>query len=180
MLCMSIIVSCIMLMMAPADAYAAGSAKEAELRALFVYHFIRFTTLPATEARKSLHTIKLCIHDEEMASLVDSVVRNEKIDGKPVVVVRQDDMKRLGECSVYYVGGTADFKSPAAHDFLYRATKAGVLTMGDTEAFISMGGMVALVRENSRIHPLINTQKLEDGRIALSPRILKLSTTINK
>lgn len=160
----------------PTRGHAAG-ASEVELRAMFLYHFAGFVTWPETATRSATQPLRICIPDEIVAPLVERLVKGEQIDNKPIIVVHPVDSKRWGDCHIYYISASQTTK-PAIQAFLRRATDSGILTVSDNENFTSIGGMISLVRTQGRIHPLINTDEVARGKIKISPKLLKLSTTI--
>ncbi len=168
---------CVLIMLTPTKGCASGKASETELRALFIYHFTGFVTWPATAARSADQPLRICVKDNEIAPILERVAKGESVNGKPIVIVHPVDSKRWGECHMYYFA-TPELTAPTAQDFLRKITKAGILSISDNDTFVYKGGMVSLVRDKGRIHPLINTDEVSRGQIKISPKLLKLSTTL--
>lgn len=55
-----------------------------------------------------------------------------------------------------------------------------VLTVGDDEAFVRQGGVIALVVRDERIHILVNLENARQANIVLSAKLLKLAEVVKE
>ncbi len=76
-------------------------------------------------------------------------------------------------CHILFLGAPADI-APV----LSAQRVRGALTVGDTEAFLEQGGMIALLRKRKRIHPVVNLDALEVSSLRLSSKLLRLATRV--
>lgn len=116
--------------------------------------------------------------DDELATLLEKVVQGETLDGRPLMVVRRVDPKNLAQCHVLYMD-RADLASTASQELLVRSAAAGVLTVSDREDFAVEGGIIALIRKQGRVHPLINLDAAARAQVRISSKLLSLATPIH-
>ena len=55
-----------------------------------------------------------------------------------------------------------------------------MLTVGDTQDLVQAGGMVSLVREDGRLHPMINRETAARAGIQISSKLLRLATLVQE
>ncbi len=171
-----------LVLFAPGPVGAAGLASdrfaEIEVKAVFVYNFAHFVRWPDTPARRSSQPFRYCVLDDELATVLDKVIRGETLDGRPLTVVRQVNPGNLAECHVLYLD-RADLASAANQALVSRAAAVGVLTVSDLENFAVEGGAIALIRKQGRVHPLINLDAAARAQLRISSKLLNLATRIH-
>lgn len=151
---------------------------EREVKAVFVYNFAHYVHWPDTPARRPPEAFRYCVLDDELATVLEKVVQGETLDGRPLMVVRRVDPKNLAQCHVLYMD-RADLASTANQELVVRAAAAGVLTVSDREDFAAKGGIIALIRKQGRVHPLINLDAAARAQVRISSKLLSLATPIH-
>lgn len=156
----------------------AEPASEMEIRTLFLYQLARFASWPETPIRHGGQPFRFCVMDDELAPLLSRIVLDDTLNGRPLIVVYPVDIKKLGECHILYTTAPEPTK-PAIQSLLRRATAASILTVSDQKKFVEKGGMVALIRKQGRIHPIINLDMVNQGSLKINSKLLRLSTIIS-
>ncbi|MFH1144870.1 MAG: YfiR family protein, partial [Candidatus Eisenbacteria bacterium] len=122
----------------------AGPPTEYEVKAAFVYNFAKFVEWPA-EAFDSVTaplTIGILGEDPFGPSLADAI-EDKQASGRPLRLRRIDADADARGCQILFVNvSPADLK-----ETLRRVDPAGLLLVGEGEAFLREGGVIALVMD---------------------------------
>jgi hypothetical protein len=102
---------------ARAQARAAGTPIEANVKAVFLYNFSKYVTWPAfAVGERSPAEVRICATaDDGFYALLRAAVEGEYIDGKPLVAVALDGLDEAKSCQILYVG---DARSPDGRAWL--------------------------------------------------------------
>lgn len=153
--------------------YAAGTAKEYQIKAVYLYNVIGFIQWP-----KNLKgdEFRLCVlGDDPFGKRLDIVVRNEKMAGKPISVPRVRTVEEAGDCHTVYITQSEKERLPHILDNLPK----GILTVSDNERFVQMGGMIEFyINRRRQIRLAVDPETLEEKDLAVSSKLLKISTII--
>lgn len=148
---------------------------EAQVKAAFVYNFVKFTDWPPTVFPSPQSPMYLCLnrsknnHFNAFTALEGRIVQGRPLQVK--VINRVDEIKT---CHVLYISDAEDkFVSEAI-----RATNnLPILTVSDADDFAESGGMIGLVVVNSGIQFEINQEATKRVNLNLSAQLLRLART---
>jgi hypothetical protein len=152
------------------------TAKEYQVKAVFLYNFVQFVQWPpeAFPDPKSPLVVGILGPDPFKAYL-DEVVKGEKVDGHPIVVARYGRVEDVKDCHLLFVGG-ADSDRIAA--ILPSLKSRRILTVGESELFARNGGMVSFVTRQGRIRLKINLDAVQAARLGVSSKLLRLAEIV--
>ena len=159
----------------PVAASAADGVSETEVRAVFLYNFASFVRWPDAVGKAAPQPFRYCVLDDDLAPVLDKVLRGERIEGRALTLVREVSGADLPECHVLYVG-RARLERGQGWELVRQGGGAQVLTVSDLEGFEGRGGMVALVPKDRRIRPVINIDAVERAALRVSAKLLGLAT----
>lgn len=141
------------------------------VRTAYIYNLTKYISWPAEK-----HQITVCHLGDRSAGLSVAGVLNEKdSDNRTIRVVLYTGNSDPGDCDVLYVSG-------ASHDIratLSRVHGRKVLTIGDTDDFVTQGGMIGLVRTGDRIQLDINLEAARAAGFQISSRVLALAFIVH-
>lgn len=161
------------LAVAATDAAPQGVSEPA-LKAAFLLNFAKFTDWPAG-ARTATAPLVLCSADHEVSPALEQLAAGQVVDQRPLRAAHVSLDGPVRECALLYVGRVDDGTAVA----LARALGgAGVLTVGDEQAFAAAGGMIGLFVEDGRMRFAINVNAVERGRMRLSAKLLTLARIV--
>ena len=153
-------------------AHAPGQSRdERAVRAAYVFNLIKYVEWPAPG--KEL-TIAL-IGDPATGAVMASLLNGRTSDGKPIQVTVSPSEEQLGGCSLLYV---ADSGRDEIRNALERVRGKSVLTVGETDAFVRGGGMVALINTGDHIRIEVNLDAVQRAGIRISSRVLNLAIIV--
>jgi hypothetical protein len=153
---------------------AAQGVSESALKAAFLLNFAKFTEWPEYQ-RGPAAPIVFCSTDDDVSSALESSVAGRFIAQHPVVVnrVKVDSISR--SCEVLY---TRVLEARKLAAILGQARSAGLLLVGDTEAFATSGGAIGFFVDGGRMRFAINVQAAERAGVRLSAKLLTLAKLI--
>jgi hypothetical protein len=152
-----------------------GSAVSGEYRikAVYLYNFTQFVQWPESvfERHDSPLVIGVLGKDPFGASL-DEVAQNETVRGRKLVIRRYSRPEEVRDCHLIFISPSQEKDLPSILELL-RGTS--ILTVGDTQDFVSKGGMIGFISKENRIRPKINVAAARDAHLDLSSRLLAVS-----
>ena len=166
------------------NAWAAGAVvgaaatKEIQVKAAFLYNFTKFVDWPAGRFRDPTSPIVIGIWGahpvvDELAELV----KERQVNGRSFVVTAVATVEQARAMHILFVpaGEEAQFG-----DLVADLNGAAILTVGESERFASLGGIITFTREADKIRFMINLEASEPAGLKLSAQLLKLATRVRR
>src|SRR5688572_5847552 len=137
------LVALMLVLASGAEAADIASAKEHQIKAAFVYNFLKFVEWPAGRfAQTNSPVIIAVVGKSSISTALDEVVKDRKINGREILVQTGITPAEARAAHLLFLPASED-KQLA--DFLTPLATAGVLTVGESEAFARENGMVNFV-----------------------------------
>lgn len=164
------------LMLGPA-AVAAERAQEYELKAAMLYHFARFVDWPAQAFAGGGDPIVIGLLGQDVfGPLLDELVRNEVVKGRPVVVQRFRRLEEVGVCHILFISRS---EAPNLTRILSALRQRPILTVGETDGFARQGGVVRFITANSKITLRVNLEAARTAHLQISSKLLRAADVIS-
>lgn len=146
---------------------------EAQAKAGFVLNFARYVEWPAAAFTSRDAPVVACVQGREDVARALGALESRPVQGRPLRVRRVDGgADDLRGCHLLFVGESDERRAALQ----LRATQGQpVLTIGDAERFIDLGGAIGLVYGDERLQFEINRQALEQRQIKASANLLRLA-----
>lgn len=157
-----------------------GVAEEDQnVKAAFVFNFIRFTEWPAHRFPQRNIPLSLCVWSPE-ARLSESMraLAGRSVGERPVRVTEVERQDELGQCHALFIADPVP-RAPAVA-WLRRAESLDVLTMGDGDSFAASGGMIGLVSDGPRMRFDINDKAVKRSGLKLGAQLYQLGRSVNE
>lgn len=129
---------------------------EYKVKAGFIYNFAKFTEwIPETFKDSSL--MNLCVAADEsdakdpdvVFSDMASTLNEKSVEGKKIIVKKCENKDEIKNCHILFVAST---NTEFIQERLDSAKGLNILTVGETENFAKMGGMINFLKENKGIN----------------------------
>jgi hypothetical protein len=150
-----------------------GTAPQYQVKAVFLYNFTQFVEWPASAFANANAPFVIGVLGENVfGNYLEEAVRNEKINGRPIVVIHYTDPAEIKNCHMLFINSKEANKADLP---LSSLKDRGILTVSDADYFVSRGGIVAFFNENNKIRFRINLEAAKEANLKFSSKILRVA-----
>ena len=162
----------------PPDAYAqSASLREYEIKAAFLYNFIKFIDWPSEVLPETSDTMTVCVlSDDPFGEALESI-KGKTVKGRRLAIRRIEPVRDLESCHVLFIGAAEEKRLPQVMQSLRGSS---VLTVGEMERFVQSGGIINFVVERNKVRFEINVNSAERARLKLSSQLLSLARVVRQ
>ena len=160
-------------MMSPAAAGQAPSG-EYEVKAAFVYNFLKFVDLPSP-ASGAAASLRICILGAVPDQAPFDLLDKQELAGKRLAVNHLAGISDVAACQVLFIASSEERRLPAIVD---AAKKSGMLTISDTEGFARRGVVINFIIENKKVRFEINAEAARLAGLKISSKLMKLASIV--
>jgi YfiR/HmsC-like len=156
----------------------AAEPNEYEVKGAFLYNFLKFVDWPAGSFEHPNDPILVgIVGSDPSGGAMESMLRGKQFDGHPVVVHRFKPGDDLRTCRVIFVGAGEERH---LRQILDSVKGAGVLTVGESEQFARLGGMITFTLDQQRVRFTINPEAAERSHLKISSKLLSLARIVHE
>jgi len=150
---------------------------ESEVKAMFVYNFLKFVEWPPENALGARDPFVVVIIGEgPTADATEHFLESRAIGGRPLFVRRiKWDQSLAGARAAFVVESDAK----KLRHVLDAAAAANVLTIGEGDAFATSGGVIGLLVEDRKVRFDVDTSAAQHAGLRVSSKILALSHAVH-
>jgi YfiR/HmsC-like len=158
-------------------AVQAAVTSEYDLKAAFVFNFVKFTEWPAEELGKSDDPFIIGVLGKDpFGAALDKAIEGETVHNKKIVVRRFPRMDQAAANShTLFISGSEEHNLPAILKIL---EGQAVLTVSEITNFSERGGVIELKKENSRIGFEINILAAKRAGLGMNAQLLRLAKVV--
>jgi hypothetical protein len=173
---LAIVVVLIISLNPTANSAESRRAGEYELKAAFLYNFIKFTEWPPEEIAKSDQPFVIGVLGKDpFGAALDKVVEGETIFRKPIVTKRFSRLEDAAGVHVLFISSSEGNNLPA---ILRALDSYSILTVSEIDNFAQRGGVINLKKENERIVFEINIDAAKHAGLSMNAQLLKLAKVV--
>jgi hypothetical protein len=149
---------------------------EAQVKAMFVYNFLKFVEWPVdTSVGAKDPFVVLIIGEGATADATEQFLESKSIGDRPLVIRRiRWDQPLAGARAAVVVERDAK----KLHRVLDAAASAGVLTIGEGESFTTRGGVIGLLVEDRKVRFDVDTTAAQIAGLRVSSKLLALTRAV--
>ena len=160
-----------------ARAEAQAPMAESQVKAMFVYNFLKFVEWPLNTAASPKDPFVVAIIGEgETADSTERFLQSKAIGERPLVVRRIRWNESLARVQAALV---VESDARKLQRILEAATSAGVLTIGEGERFATQGGVIGLLVEDRRVRFDVDTTAAKNAGLRVSSKLLALTRVVH-
>jgi hypothetical protein len=149
---------------------------QAEIRAAFVFNFVKFTEWPIQAYADAGSPLTTCFLDaDDVRAAFRTISAGKALNGRFLEDRAVKSAADMRNCQVLYVDSP---RSPVVIDALKSARQRDALAIGTSEDFLACGGMLRLQIENNRMRFDVNVGAVGRTKIKLSSKLLALARTV--
>jgi len=144
------------------------SGLEYQVKSGFIYNFAKFVEWPTTAFENS-DTISLCFASDNPFSEALYNLNDKIVSGRKITVRKYEDGYDINTCNIFFFG-TAD--KEFIQQKLIEFENRSILTVGETEGFAQMGGIINFFMEKNRLRFEVNIEAARKAGLKLSSQLL--------
>jgi hypothetical protein len=156
-------------------AEAQSPVNESQVKAMFVYNFLKFVEWPAASHRTGDPFVVLIIGEGPTADATQQFLESKTIGDQKVLVRRTRWDQPLDGARAAFV---VESDGKRLHRILDAAASAGVLTIGEGEGFTERGGVIALLVEDRKVRFDVDTSAAQVAGLRVSSKLLALTHAV--
>jgi len=144
----------------------------------FLFNFTKFVEWPPDSFRNPGTPLVICIvgHDPFRQDL-EAELQTRKVGDHPVEVRTQTPNDKLSVCHVVFIPVTEKNQS----DRILRGLQGSrTLTVGETEGFAVLGGIINLTVEDNKVHFEINRLAADRAGLKIGSRLLSIAKIVQE
>jgi len=149
---------------------------EYPIKLAFLYNFTKFVEWPLGSYREANAPLVICIvgHDPFSPDL-EADLRTRKVGDHPVDVRPLRATDRVNACHVVFVPVT---EKDHADKIMKGLQGSNTLTVGESEGFAAMGGIINLVVEGNKLHFEVNPLAADRAGLKISAKLLTMAKIV--
>jgi hypothetical protein len=150
--------------------------EEYQVKAAFLYNFVKFVEWPSQAFETPKDPITICVLGHNpFGNALEEVIRGKSIGGRAIVFREVNHVEQANSCQILFVG--------AADNKRYRSLcvnlkPVGVLTVGEAQGFAVGGGMIHFTLDAGRVRFEINVEAAEHAQLHISSKLLSLAQIV--
>jgi len=149
---------------------------EYEIKAAFLYNFIKFTEWPSDGIGKAGDPFVIGVFGKDpFGAALDNVIAGETFHNRKVIARRFTAPAEAANSHVLFISASEENNLAA---ILKRLDGQSILTISDMEKFVQRGGMINLRRENNRVVFEINLEAAKRGKLEMNAQLLALAKIV--
>ena len=153
-----------------------GESAEYPLKLAFLYNFTKFVEWPAESYSDPGAPLAICVvGDDPFSPYLEEELRTRKVESHPVQVKALKVNDTLGACHIVFVPVTEE--SQAAR-IVSGLKGSSALTVGESEGFAVLGGIINLTVEENRLHFEVNPVAAERAGLKISSKLLSMAKIV--
>jgi hypothetical protein len=159
----------------PGRALPRGGDLEAAVKANYLYKFTPFVTWPASAFASATSPFTLCVlGPDPFGEVLDSVVRNQQVAGRPVVVRRLARPDSVQACQLVYLGAARGWGEAA--EAAQAVARRPVLVVSEDSPG-APAGIIRFVPFQGRVRFAVDAAAAQIAGLTISSKLLALAVT---
>jgi hypothetical protein len=147
---------------------------EYEVKAAFMYNFVRFVEWPAAGAPHDSFVVGV-LGDDPFGSTLDRTFAGKKLQERPLVVKRVAGPEDVAGVDLLFIAASESARLPR---ILERLAGKPTLTVSDIPDFVSRGGMVGFRIQDDTVRFDINLLPVHDAKLKMSSQLVRVARKV--
>ena len=147
---------------------------ETQVKAAFLVNFPKYVTWPAEAFAETNSPIVITVlGGNKLSDELAKMVPGKKVDGRPLVLsIAPNEDQITTNCHVLFIGAAERRRAPAV---LQKLGDAPVLTVGESDDFLSSGGTINLAIQDKKVSVEVNLASANKARLQISSKLLNVA-----
>ena len=177
----------------PALADSAAS-REYQIKAAFLYNFVRFVDWPEDKLGDANEPIRIGIIGKNPFGNAFEPIKDKKLKGRKVIIEtfkgfgkikrekndktpKHTEIEKIRKCHMLFI---CNSEKEYLADIIELVHRHGILTVGQVPGFLEAGGIINFLEEKKKIRFEINLKAARKSKLKIRAKLLRLATRIVK
>jgi hypothetical protein len=146
-------------------------ASESQVKAAFLLNFPKYVDWPASVLPETNTPIRVTIiGNKELSAEFGKMCENKVINGHPIVLTSMVSPADCdGNCHIVFVA------SASQRELLDKLRGKNALTVGESDDFIDLGGVINLTRHERKIRLQVNLTAARNANLTISSKLMSVA-----
>ncbi len=169
----SVLLLCLLGGIARAVAADAPVPTEQQSKALCLLNFAKYVDWPAGTFAETNSPFTIgCAGDAKTMESLKTAAEGKLIAGRPVVIVAAGDEAAWQKCQVLFICAS---ERKRQFDILKRLKTLPILTVGESDQFLSQGGIINFVKKDGKLRFEVDAAAARTAHLEISSHLLSLA-----
>lgn len=157
-------------------AAADNAALEYKVKAGYLFNFAKFVEWPQSSfTNASAPLVVGLVGDDPFGQMLDEALAGKNVNGRGFVIRHYDPQEDLSSCHVLFVSRSAKGRAAKILETLRERT---VLTVGESDGFGQLGGMINFTLMGGQVKIETNPEAAAGVGLKVSSKLLAASRTV--
>ena len=167
---------CIMASIAPNAHAAPPSAGEYQLKAVFLYNFVKFVEWPAESFSDADAPIIIGIlGNDPFGKVIDGAIKDKTVKGRKLSIKRFEKIEDVAVCHILFISSSEEKYLAKIMETL---KDSSILTVGEVKQFAQRWGIINFILKENKIRFEINVEAAERAKLTIDSELLKLAIIV--
>lgn len=163
---------------AAAQAQPGEQLDEYQVKAAFLYNFAKFVEWPTGAFKSADDPVAICVLGQNpFGSALEQIVSGKKVGERPFRIRQISDVKESPKCHMVFLTAS---ENKRARPLLEEVKGLPVLTVGESNEFLSNGGAIAFNVRDTRVRFEIDGEAAARAKLKISSKLLSLAQNTKK
>lgn len=160
--------------------FSADSAvsKEYQIKAAFIYNFTKFVEWPARSFAGTNSPIVIGVMGRNpFADELEKIAKDHTVNGRVILVKNLTSAAEVETVHLLFINAGEEDRW---NEVLKSLRKSAVLTVGESERFAELGGIINFTLQGDKVRLEINLDTMEQAGLKINAQLLKLATVVRR
>ena len=148
---------------------------EYEVKAAFIYNFLKFVELPDKAFAKNLASLNICVFGNDPFGSALTIYEREQVNNKTVLIKQTESLQSLRNCQVVFISRSEKERLP---QILKAIRGLHILTIGDADTFERQGVIINFSIAQNKVRFEIDVNAARRAGIRISSKLLSLARAV--
>jgi hypothetical protein len=149
---------------------------EYQIKAAMMMNFIQFVQWPDENQSQPPGFITIGVFGADNFNGAIGTLNGRIVSGKQIKLLRLNSTKELKQCQIVFVPESESYHTD---EILAAVNGAPVLTIGESDHFIQMGGIIRFYLEKNHVRFEINKSAAANSKLKISAKLMEIARVID-
>jgi hypothetical protein len=151
---------------------------EYQIKAAFLYNFAKFVEWPPAVSPGANDPMEICVVGEDpFGNILNQSIEGKTVGGHKLMIRQLKPAQDMKGCQVAFISSSEKNHLTSVLEGL---KGGGVLTVGETEGFAALGGVINFTMEDDKVHFEINLDAAGRAGLKISSKLLLLARIVKE